>query len=210
MDNKKNPHAGHRKRVRQQFLKEANMQTYADHNILEILLFYSIPRADTNELAHRLINTFGSFSAVFDADISQLMMVNGVNEATAVLIKMIPSVMQRYYENKISNPSKITDTDSAVNFLKNRFLSETSESMYIICMNNDGKVLKYTQISSGTINSSEIDSRLILQEMLLSKATTAIIAHNHPGGICAPSASDLTATRQISSLLTSINAKLLA
>ena len=206
---KKNPHSGHRQRVRKKFLQEESLKTYADHNILEMLLFYSIPIADTNELAHRLINTFGSFSAVFDADISQLMAVEGVGESTAILIKMIPSLMQRYYENKVVNPSKITNTDDAVNFLRAKFFSETVESMHIICMNNDGKVLKFTQISSGTVNSSLIDSRQILQEILLCKATTAIIAHNHPSGICAPSASDINTTKQIASLLASINTKLL-
>jgi DNA repair protein RadC len=209
MNKKKNPHDGHRERVREKFLKEESLKTYADHNILEMLLFYAIPRADTNELAHRLLNTFGSFSAVFDADISQLLTVDGIGTSTAVLLKMIPSVMQRYYENKISNPSKITGTDSAVSFIKAKFLSESTENIYIMCMNNDGKVLKFTQIASGTITSSEIDSRLILQEMLLCKATTAIIAHNHPSGICAPSTEDVATTRKISSLLASINAKLI-
>lgn len=209
MKNKKNPHDGHRDRVREKFMKEENLNAYADHNILEMLLFYAIPRADTNELAHRLINTFGSFSAVFDADIEQLIRVDGVGKSTAVLIKMIPSVMQRYYEDKINNPSKITNTDSAAEFLKTKFFNETVEIMYLMCMNNDGKILKFTQIASGTLDYSEIDSRLILQEMLLCKATTAIIAHNHPGGICAPSLSDVNTTQQIASLLSGINARLI-
>lgn len=209
MDKTKNPHDGHRARVRKKFLQEANLKSYADHNILEMLLFYSIPRADTNELAHRLIKTFGSFSAVFDADIPQLMSVEGIGESTAVLIKMIPSVMQRYYEDKVSNPSKITGTDSAVTFLKAKFFSETVESLHIICMNNDGKILKFTQIDAGSIDSLEIDSRLILQEMLLCKASTAIIAHNHPSGICAPSFSDVSTTTRIASLLKSINVTLI-
>ncbi len=209
MKNKKNPHDGHRYRVREKFMKDKNLNAYADHNILEMLLFYAIPRADTNELAHRLIDTFGSFSAVFDADIEQLIRVEGIGKSSAVLIKMIPSVMQRYYEDKIDNSSKITDTESAVTFLKAKFLSTTVETMYVLCMNNDGKLLKFTQIGSGTLDYSELDSRFILQEMLLSKATTAIIAHNHPGGICAPSLSDVNTTQQIASLLAGINTKLL-
>ena len=208
MKNNKNPHEGHRDRVREKFMKEENLNAYADHNILEMLLFYAIPRADTNELAHRLINTFGSFSAVFDADIEQLIRVDGIGKSTAVLIKMIPSVMQRYYEDKINNPSKITDTESAVEFLKTKFLSATVEIMYLLCMSSDGKLLKFTQIGSGSLDFSAIDSRMILQEMILCKASTAIIAHNHPGGICAPSMADVNTTQQIASLLSGINARL--
>lgn len=209
MEKKKNPHDGHRQRVRDRLLKENKLRTYPDHNILELLLFYAIPRADTNELAHRLIDTFGTFSAVFDADISQLTQVKGIGESTALLLKLIPSVMQRYYEDKTSCPARITSIEDAVIFFRTKFLSENSEAIYLLCMNNDGKILKFSRIGSGNVDSSFTDTRSIVQEMLLSKATTAIIAHNHPSGICAPSTSDINATQQISKLLSGINTTLI-
>ena len=209
MEKKKNPHDGHRQRVREKLIRENSLRAYPDHNILELLLFYAIPRADTNELAHRLIDTFGSFSAVFDADISQLTEVKGVGESTALLLKLIPSVMQRYYEDKMSFPCRITCIEDAVTFFRTKFLSETSEAIYLLCMNNDGKILKFSRIGTGNADSTFTDTRSIIQEMLLSKASTAIIAHNHPSGICAPSTHDINATTQISKLLSGINATLI-
>ena len=209
MDKQKNPHEGHRKRMREKLLNDDNLRLYPDHNILEMLLFYSIPRADTNELAHRLLDTFGSFSGVFDADISQLTQVNGIGESTALLIKMIPTVMQRYYEDKITCPKRITGINDAVNYLRVKFLNECKESIYLLCLNNDGKILKFALVGTGNIDVSFADTRLIMQEMLLCKATSAIIAHNHPSGICAPSTADINTTKMISNLLSGINAKLI-
>ena len=88
-DKEKNPHAGHRKRMREKFLQEMSLDSYPDHNILEMLLFHSIPRADTNELAHNLINTFGSLNGVFDAPYGALLNVDGVGEQTAVLLSSV-------------------------------------------------------------------------------------------------------------------------
>lgn len=209
MDKQKNPHDGHRKRMREKLLKDNNLKTYADHNILEMLLFYAIPRADTNELAHRLIDNFGSFSAVFDADISQLTEVTGVGESTALFLKMIPTVMQRYYEDKIACPKRITCIKDAVTFLRTKFINECKESIYLLCLNNDGKILKFSLVGTGNVDISFADTRLIMQEMLLCKATTAIIAHNHPSGICAPSTADINTTKMISNLLSGINANLI-
>lgn len=209
MEKKTNPHVGHRQRMREKVLKDNNLKAYSDHNILEMLLFYAIPRGDTNELAHRLIDTFGSISAVFDADISQLTQVSGVGESTAVLLKLIPSVMQRYYESKMSCPGRITCINDAVNYFRTKFFGENTESIYLLCMNNDGKILKFSRIGSGNVDFTSADPRSIMQEMLLSKATTAIIAHNHPSGICAPSTADVNATQQISKLMASINTTLI-
>ena len=193
--------------MRDRFIEDTNMRGFSDHNILEMLLFYAIPRADTNELAHRLLEHFGSFAAVFEADVDRLKDVEGIGESTAVLIKMIPSIMQRYHEDKNSG-IKIKNINDAVNFLRPKFLGQASETLYIVCMNNDSKILKFAPVGSSAINYSLADSRKILKEMIISNASTAIIAHNHPSGICVPSVADVTTTKSISALLAEINARL--
>ena len=203
-----NPHDGHRQRMREQFLKSDGFGNMPDHNVLEMLLFYSISRADTNELAHRLIDTFGSLNGVFDAPYSALKEVKGVGEQTAVLIKLIPSLIKRYLEGSVADKKHIYSTDDAVEYLRPKFSTLRNEELVMVCMNNSGKILKSSVISKGGSDFAEVDTRRIVQEVFSCNASQVIIAHNHPGGICAPSAADVNITSSISHLLRSINARL--
>lgn len=204
----KNPHAGHRKRVREKFLKEQIFDGYPDHNILEMLLFHSIPRADTNELAHRLIDTFGSLNGVFDAPYSALTSVDGVGEQTAVLLKLIPALVKKYLEGNVSGKKYINTTEDAVEYIRPHFATLKKEELLMVCMNNSGKIIKAITISKGGSDFTEVDTRKIVQEVIMNHATQIILAHNHPGGICAPSKADVMITSNIANLMRSINARL--
>ena len=94
-----NPHEGHRERLKERFLNEG-LLGFHDHNILELLLFYVIPRKDTNEIAHELLREFGSLSAVFDADIELLKQVPGIGDNAATFIKLIPQLARAYMMDK--------------------------------------------------------------------------------------------------------------
>lgn len=207
-EKQKNPHEGHRQRVRDKFLKEQSLDSFADHNVLELLLFHSIPRADTNELAHELINTFGSLNGVFDAPYGALKAVKGVGDQTAVLIKLIPSLVKKYLEGSVSDKKYIYNSEDAVEFVKPHFISLKNEELIMICLNNAGKILNTITISKGGSDFSEVDTRKILHEVIINHATQVILAHNHPGGICAPSTADVKITNRIASLLRTINARL--
>lgn len=207
-EKQKNPHEGHRQRVRDKFLKEQSLDNFPDHNVLELLLFHSIPRADTNELAHDLINTFGSLNGVFDAPYGSLKDVKGVGDQTAFLIKLIPSLVKKYLEGSVSDKKYIYNTKEAVEFVRPHFISLKNEELIMICLNNAGKILNTITISKGGSDFSEVDTRKILHEVIINHATQVILAHNHPGGICAPSAADVKITNSIASLLRTINARL--
>ena len=103
---KKNVHEGHRDRLRQRFLQEG-LENFQDHNVLELLLFYSIPRKDTNEEAHNLINRFGSLSGVFDASFEELCEVKGIGENSAALIKIMPELFKKYEVDIVRNDDAI-------------------------------------------------------------------------------------------------------
>lgn len=208
-DKLENIHAGHRNRVRENFMKKCSLDGMSNIQILEFLLFYSIPRADTNELAHKLINAFGSLRGVFDAPISSLMNVDGVGEKTASLIKLIPSLTKVYLEENTANIKYILSTEDAVAYLRPKFASLRDEILILLCLNNNGKLLKCAEISTGSISSAEIDTRKIINEIINSKATTVILAHNHPGGICAPSKADSDMTYRLSRLLLHVHARIL-
>ena len=109
----KNIHEGHRKRVREQFIKAGNLNNLPDHKILELLLFYSTPRSDTNELAHNLINQFGSLNGVFDAPYESLLEVKGIGEHSAVLLKLVPEAVKRYLINKSAETKYIHSVDDS-------------------------------------------------------------------------------------------------
>ena len=92
-------HDGHRKRLKARFVK-SGLDDFEPHNVLELLLFYSIPRKDTNPIAHKLISRFGSLSGVFDAKPEELMKVDGITENTAVLISMVPQLARKYLKDE--------------------------------------------------------------------------------------------------------------
>ena len=92
-------HSGHRQRVKTEFLARG-VEGWSDHRILELLLFYAIPQGDVNELAHRLVDHFGSLAWVLDASAEELKKVSGVGEHTAVLLKLVPAIGGRYQEQR--------------------------------------------------------------------------------------------------------------
>lgn len=122
-------HSGHRERMRKRFLA-TGFDSFADHEILEVLLYYSIPRIDTNELAHRILDHFGSLSAVFDAEPEEIVKIKGVSDNTAVLIKMIPSLMRVYLADKQDKHPTLDTPDKVGMYLAEQFVGRTNE---VVC-----------------------------------------------------------------------------
>ena len=198
-------HDGHRQRVYDRFRKEG-LDSFSPHNVLEMLLFYSIPRADTNEIAHRLIERFGSLAAVFDAPESELVKVTGVGERSAVLIKMIPQ-LSRYYMTDKSADVIINSSRQAGEYLLPRYVGRTVETVMVVCLDNKGKVINTTIVHEGNINVSEVSVQAVASVALQSKASAIIIAHNHPDGVALPSGDDISTTKLICRTLAALNVK---
>ena len=138
-------HSGHRIRLKQRFLKEGNFDKFEPHNILEYLLFNTIPIRDTNDTAHRLLKHFGSLSAVFDAPYSELVKVEGIGPHTATLIKAVLPMARAYSRDK-DNVGVILDcTDKYIEFVKEKYIGYNEEVFSIVCMDNSYKVLSWTQ-----------------------------------------------------------------
>lgn len=190
-------HAGHRKRLRARFLKEG-IENFEDHNILELLMFYSISRKDTNEEAHALINEFGSLSNVFDASYEDLCQVKGIGERTAMLIKLMPALFRKYETDKLNKNDVILNSAELVaKYTSKYFKGLTEERLYLLCLDSNAEVISFDLISSGNINSTPLNNRLITEKSFNSKAASIILIHNHPSGITAPSRMDIDATREI-------------
>lgn len=191
-----NLHEGHRQRLKERFIKNG-LADFEDHNILELLLFFSVPRSDTNELGHKLLQRFGSLSNVFDAPIDELCKVDGIGMHSATLIKMIPDLCSIYHSDKTENVTVVSSTEMAGRFFVPRFMGKLNEEVHIMLLDDKKKVIKCEMISKGTVNASAVSIRRIAAEAINCNATGVVLAHNHPGGIALPSASDLSVTKRI-------------
>lgn len=197
------------KRKQKQLISKDASDSASPHNVLERLLLYCVRGEDASGLARGLIDRFGSLRGVFDAPFDSLITVNGVGKHTAVLIKIVAESSKMYLEEYTSDIKYINSTLDAVAYLRPKFMMLQQETLYIICLSNAGKILKCSVVSEGRIDSTEIDARKILSLAIDTGASAAIIAHNHPGGICAPSKADKNITYGLARLLRSIHIKLI-
>lgn len=201
-------HKGHRKRVKERFLKQG-LRDFPPHNALELLLFYAIPRRDTNEIAHNLIKKFGTISAVFDASVEELVKVKGVSDNTAVLIKMIPAFSSYYMADRVNYIDSLNSTEKIGAYFLPKFIGQKNECVYILCLDSKFKILKSELLFEGSVNAVSITNRKVIEVAALVGATSVVIAHNHPNGIAIPSDADIATTIQLKKALALINTELI-
>lgn len=204
----KNLHQNHRARVRETFRK-AGVDGMPDHNLLELLLFYSIPRKDTNELAHKLIETFGSLNGVFDASYERLAEVEGMGESSALLLSLVPGICRRYIEGMTDKKKINLSTPEAVSdYLVKKYYGCKTEVFYMLCLDALGNLINCCKLSEGSSGAVVVDKRIMLEAALRNNADKIIFAHNHPNGIAVPSKNDLEMTYDFSSVLSTVGIRL--
>lgn len=201
-------HKGHRERMRKKFLSEG-MDNFAEHEKLEFLLFNTIHMKNTNDIAHRLMNEFGSLSGVFDAPIEKLTKVEGVGVNVAVFLKTVREMCRHYMIDKCSNDDKIINPSEAGDFFLPYFVARDNETIMLMLLDSKGKMLYCGVVSEGGPTSVDIYVRKIIELALQFNATKAIIAHNHPSGLALPSPQDIEATIRVLQSLRVIGVRLL-
>jgi DNA repair protein RadC len=190
--------------MKRRFL-EHGLESFEDHHVLEILLFYALPRVDVNPLAHNLIKRFGSLAAVFDAPLDELEMVEGIGRNAATLIKLIPQVARRYMISRASFGDILDSSEKAGRYLLPRFFGERDEVVYLVCLDAKCKVLNCRLMFRGSVNSANVSIRKIVETALSFNATSVILAHNHTSGIALPSREDQITTRKIEAALKAVD-----
>lgn len=184
-------HDGHRERLREKFLS-TNGAGLEDHEVLELLLFYSVPRINTNEQAHDLINTFGSLKGVLDADVKDIEKINKVGEKSATLIKIVSALVSRYSVQS-EDPRQQYNTFSQVStYLNGLFAGQSTEKVYLLLFNNAMRLIKALQIGDGSVNMTAVSPNMAARAALEYNASYVILAHNHPAGLAIPSSEDVT------------------
>ena len=190
-----NIHSGHRERVRQDYIR-GGLEGFSDIKILEFLLHFKSPYNDTNPLAHKLKDRFGSLDGVLSADYEELMSVEGMDKNSAILISSVMQVSDRYFrsvENKKGR--KLSNTEEAGKYFTELFKRLSSERFIVVCLDTTNTVVRSRFVSSGTNESVEISIRKI--------------AHNHPDGDLEPSEADIRSTREISGALMPLGIRVL-
>lgn len=187
-------HEGHRKRVREKYSING-LDSFADHEVLELLLFYANKRGDTNEIAHRLLERFGSLSAVFEASYDELLQVTDVGDVAATLITMMPKLFRRYSEDKVSSITEINSFEDAAAYLKPKFFGLRTERTAMLLLNSQNKINNLVFVHEGSLNASQLDLRKCMQLALNNSTSSVILAHNHPLGVASPSKADVETTQ---------------
>ncbi len=201
-------HQGHRARVKARFSKEG-LDGFNEHQVLELLLFYAIPQRDTNEIAHNLLNRFGSLPQVIDAPVKELKKVEGMGENAAVFISLMKQLERYYHVNRAQKADILNSLDQCGEYLVPFFNGLTNETVYLLCLDAKRKVISCRAIDEGGVNSTGVSIRKIVDIALTENATSVILAHNHTSGVAVPSTEDVQATYQIAKALQFVDVTLM-
>jgi len=179
LSNQQQLHKGHRERLRERFLREG-LDNFEDHQVLELLLFQAIPRLDTNPVAHRLMQRFGSLSAVLEADPKDLAAIEGVGVNAAAFLSMLPQVTRRYFLDRIRHTRNPLNTwEAAAEYLVPLMAGRSEEVFYVLCLDSQLRVLYPALISEGTVKDAFVHPRHVVEAAVRHKAASVILAHNH-------------------------------
>ena len=201
-------HDGHRQRMRERFQK-TGLEKFDKHEVLEILLYNCVPRTNTNELAHRLIDRFKTVNRVLQASPEELMSIHGVGENIALYLSLLNPTI-RYVEIERSKEVKVLqDVTAYVEYIKSFFSGINNEQVYLLCLDAKRTVIGNHLISEGSVTSASIPTRTVMAKALASNAVYVVLAHNHPGGLAIPSGEDEEVTKYLSMLFNSVGIILL-
>lgn len=200
-------HDGHREKMRQRFI-QGGLEAFADHEALELLLYYAIPRRDTNPIAHALMERYGSLSAVLSAPAEDLKRVEGIGESAAVLLKLVPQVCRKARMADAAQENVLNSAEKAGAYLLERFAGEKNEVVYQLCLDRKGKLIACKRVGEGGVTNAELNIRRVMENAILTSASAVILSHNHPSGIALPSKDDYVTTQRVKDALGTIGVAL--
>lgn len=195
---------GHRKRLRERF-ERSGLDGFHDHEMLELLLSYAIPRRDVKSLAKNLLTEFSSFSSVLDASVPELLRIPGVGQQAALLLTMMPRLMDRYHRDRWRHTPVFQSTQHAVDYLSTALGTERNEVFCILTLNSRNALIAFEKLQRGSVNRTAVYPRSVVEVSLKHRATAVILAHNHPGGDPKPSTADRQLTRKLKRILNDLD-----
>ncbi len=201
-------HEGHRSRMREAVERDKDMASFSDYEVLEYLLSFLIPRKDTNPIAHRLIDEFGSLYGVLQAPSEELFAIPNMTQNAANLLPNIYSIIRKSEMSRLKKRPCITRVAEAVELLRPYFLGRNEERVYCAVLDLNDRVIQVALVGEGIADFTIIQNNKILALASRNKAKKIILAHNHPAGSLIPSEQDILSTNSLFLILQSIDATL--
>lgn len=201
-------HAGHRQRLKDK-VRKTNLRTLADHEIIELLLTYTIPRKDTNPIAHNLLHSFSGLSGVIDASAKDLQKLDGVGEETALFFKVLSELFEIYKENKGKSTDKLTSTAKCVEYFRKNYEVSSDEYMVVLCLSKMGKIVNSFYEKGYNDHEITIDLKEFASKINVHNANSIVVFHTHPHGDVMPTIEDTEATQRIYNICSVFGIRLL-
>ncbi|MBQ4557314.1 MAG: RadC family protein [Clostridia bacterium] len=199
----KNLHGGHRARLKARYLAEG-LDGFEKHNILEMLLFYSIPQRDTNPIAHELLNKFGTIKGVFEASFDELCTVDGVSEHTATMIKFIADLWGEV-AGEVDTSVRYDSLNKIAKLMIKRYLGISVETVFLVLFDNSWHIIDIVKLCEGSVNQVRMDTRKLIEITLRKNASMVLLTHNHPNGDAIPSNEDMITTQEVAHIFKTIH-----
>ncbi len=190
-----NMHAGHRERMTDKIL--ISPSSLADHELLEVLLYSTLPRVDTNPLAHKLLDVFGSLDNLFNASMQELMIVKGVGKRTAANIKVCGEIFKRTLEKKNNKRVFNLNPHTFIDYFDSRLKNKRTEELVILMLSDKLEVVSELNYGANLLTEVNAEIKEIAKAISLNGPKYMVIAHNHPDGSATPSKSDDLATTKL-------------
>lgn len=192
----KHLHSGHRDRVKNKAI-ENGIESWPYHEVLELILMYSIPQKDVNPLAHQLIDTFGTFGGVLDAGYEQLCKIDGIGKGTALFLSLLPDVFTKYRASKSVGAIKLENATHCVKYFRETDRVKSNETFYILCLDAKKNLVKVEKVDSPFPSVINIPRSWFAEKILFKSTKAIVIMHSHPNGDCTPSDADIEATKMM-------------
>ena len=195
-------HDGHRSRLKERFQNQG-LDGFTEVQVLELALFYCIPRKDTNPIAHALLEHFGGLSQVLEAPVEELKRIPGMGESSASFLHLITELGRYYMVHRSTQTPILPTLEQCAEYLVPHFFGRL-ETVFLLCLDAKCKVLCCKEVGEGSVNSAGISVRKIVETALGANASSVVLAHNHPSGVALPSAEDIQTTRRIAMALSAV------
>ncbi len=187
---------GHRERLKSRF-RDAGAEALPDYELLELVLFRSIPRRDVKALAKQLIARFGSFAEVLGAPEGRLREIPGIGEAVATDLQLVRAAGLRMARGEVSKKAVLSSWSQVIDYCRSAMAFETREQFRILFLDKKNALIADEVQQTGTVDHTPVYPREIVKRALELSASAIILVHNHPSGDPTPSAADIAMTRQI-------------
>ena len=187
---------GHRRRLREKFIK-SGLAGFHDYEIIELLLTLGSPRKDCKQQAKEAIKRFKSLRGVLEAHPEELQQIDGIGPHSAFGIKLVQAVAREFLKEKIINKPIYKSSQEIFDYLYHSMRDLKKEVFKVIYLNSQNQIIETADLFEGTINSSSISPREVIESTIRNNAVSLIFVHNHPSGNPEPSKSDKELTRDL-------------